>query len=351
LRFLAVDVVRDLRDDAERTIAEAEARDERFEGAGVALVSVLGLEHVESELARPRPVPLGGDELEPCLRVDEPANEPRARDAIDVDALSGYPSGAAGRLGGMGWCRNLSARRAEPCLEPRQLFVGRPAARGPEEVDGDEAREAPFQPAQLSLDWPPAVCRPAPPATRQCLEEALRVRHDLAVVRVPRGAKQTLDLGVGEAIHEVGLAHRGLPPAGHDLLALPLEVFDRLVGTGEDVHRVLDRDRAETLQPAPHLDPEVVGFGRDLVDEQDPAVCSGLRHVGVASQTNPLTITSVSCENFPSKTSLDRDHVTGGDMGQRISALAAILLIMPARQQAQQPLAPIDWKRVDAGLG
>src|SRR2546428_9372857 len=72
---------------------------------------------------------------------------------------------------------------------------------------------------------------------------------------------------------------------------------------------------------------------------------------GVASQTNPLTITSVSCENFPSKASLDRDHLTGGDMGQRISALAALLVIMPARQQAQQPLAPIDWKRVDAGLG
>src|SRR3989442_10360360 len=45
------------------------------------------------------------------------------------------------------------------------------------------------------------------------------------------------------------------------------------------------------------------------------------------------------------------DHLTGGDMGQRISALAALLLIMPARQQAQQPLVPIDWKRVDAGLG
>ena len=38
-------------------------------------------------------------------------------------------------------------------------------------------------------------------------------------------------------------------------------------------------------------------------------------------------------------------------MGQGISALAALLVIMPARQQAQQPLAPIDWKRVDAGLG
>src|SRR5438552_14317637 len=38
-------------------------------------------------------------------------------------------------------------------------------------------------------------------------------------------------------------------------------------------------------------------------------------------------------------------------MGRRISALAALLVIMPARQQAQQPFAPIDWKRVDAGLG
>src|SRR5438093_5584344 len=72
---------------------------------------------------------------------------------------------------------------------------------------------------------------------------------------------------------------------------------------------------------------------------------------GVTSQTNLLTITSVSCENFPSKASLDRDHLTGGDMCQTISALAALLVIMPARQQAQQPLAPIDWKRVDAGLG
>src|SRR5207245_3772868 len=60
---------------------------------------------------------------------------------------------------------------------------------------------------------------------------------------------------------------------------------------------------------------------------------------------------SVSCEKFRSKTSLDRDHLTGGDMEQRISALAALLLIIPARQQAQQPLAPVDWKLVDAGLG
>src|SRR5437773_8856945 len=38
-------------------------------------------------------------------------------------------------------------------------------------------------------------------------------------------------------------------------------------------------------------------------------------------------------------------------MGPRCSALTPLLLIVPARQQAQQPFAPIDWNRVDAGLG
>ena len=38
-------------------------------------------------------------------------------------------------------------------------------------------------------------------------------------------------------------------------------------------------------------------------------------------------------------------------MGQRFSALAALLVMMPAPQHAQQPLAPIDWKQVDVGLG
>ncbi|HYT99775.1 MAG TPA: DUF1259 domain-containing protein [Gemmatimonadales bacterium] len=38
-------------------------------------------------------------------------------------------------------------------------------------------------------------------------------------------------------------------------------------------------------------------------------------------------------------------------MGQRISVLAALLLIIAIRDQAQQPFAPIDWKQVDAGLG
>jgi len=99
-RLLAVDVVHDFRDDAERAIGEAEARDEGLEGAGVPLVGVVGLEHVEAELARPRPVPLGDDELDLRLRVDEPGNQPRARNAIDVDPLPGHPGSSVRRRGG-----------------------------------------------------------------------------------------------------------------------------------------------------------------------------------------------------------------------------------------------------------
>src|SRR2546425_11136862 len=82
----------------------------------------------------------------------------------------------------------------------------------------------------------------------------------------------------------------------------------------------LDRGGAETLQPAPYLDPEVVGL---VYHARNYA--ARLRWIGITSGEET--------------------------MGPRFSALAALLLIVPALQRAQQPLAPIDWKQVDAGLG
>ena len=191
---------------------------------------VLGLEHVEPDLARPRAVPVGGDELELRLGIDEPANEPRARDSIDVHPLPRHPCCAPGsRCGGR---RRRRLRPLEARLEPGELFVGGLTARGPEEVDGDDLRQAPLQAADVRRDLSSPVDLPTLAAAPQSLQQPLRVRLDLAVVRVPRCAKQRLDLAVGEAIHEVCFAYRSPPTAGHDLPHLPLEVLDRVLRAG-----------------------------------------------------------------------------------------------------------------------
>src|SRR5207237_6066341 len=97
-------------------------------------------------------------------------------------------------------------------------------------------------------------------------------------------------------------------------------------------------------------------------------------------------ITSVSCENFSSNRRPDWDQLTGGGMphsagwhrwGWRagVSGVVGLVLIVAAcsrereegergeeesesagqeqqeRTQTQRPLAPIDWKQVDIGLG
>src|SRR5207237_8016613 len=82
----------------------------------------------------------------------------------------------------------------------------------------------------------------------------------------------------------------------------------------------LDRGGAETLQPAPYLDPEVVGLvyhARNYV--------ARLRWIGINSREET--------------------------MGPRFSALAALLLIVPARQPPQQPPAPLDRKQETTGPG
>jgi hypothetical protein len=54
-------------------------------------VRELGVEHVEAQLARRRRVTASGHELERRLLVDEATDQPRAGDAVDVDALPGDP--------------------------------------------------------------------------------------------------------------------------------------------------------------------------------------------------------------------------------------------------------------------
>ena len=64
LAVLEVDVVHDLADRRQRGIVAAALLQQHLEGAAIALVGELGLEHVEPKLARPRTIALRGDELE-----------------------------------------------------------------------------------------------------------------------------------------------------------------------------------------------------------------------------------------------------------------------------------------------
>src|SRR5207248_9095333 len=73
------------------------------------------------------------------------------------------------------------------------------------------------------------------------------------------------------ALDEPCLDQRGIAAALDDLAEHPVEVLMGLIAAWQRVHRVLDGDRAEPLQPAPDLHPEVVRLGRDLVDEEQPA--------------------------------------------------------------------------------
>src|SRR5207247_562350 len=98
LRVLEIDVMHDPGDRPQRGILEAEFFEEDLEGAAVALMGVVRLEHVEAHFTGLRPVSLACDELEARVWIDEAVDEPGASHPIDVNPLPGYPGPAADLL-------------------------------------------------------------------------------------------------------------------------------------------------------------------------------------------------------------------------------------------------------------
>src|SRR5712692_2470639 len=102
LAILTIDVVHQLANDPQPRVGEPETRYQRFEGATVALVCVLGLEHVKAQLIRGGAGILGRDEPEASFRVDETADEPGAGDPVHMYAAPGHPGAATDRARGPG---------------------------------------------------------------------------------------------------------------------------------------------------------------------------------------------------------------------------------------------------------
>ena len=129
------------------------------------------------------------------------------------------------------------------------------------------------------MRWPAPAAAPtqAPPQPRQLLLAGLaapgqraRVALDGGVVGVALGSEYGLDLLVARAGQQGATAERGPTALRLDLTRQPLEVFPGFRPSGQDVDGVLERDGTEPLQAAPDLHPEIVGLGRDLMDQEEP---------------------------------------------------------------------------------
>ena len=192
--------------------------------------------------------------------------------------MAGDPDAALQIVDGIPRHLNLDRRGhdvlPEGFLQPGEQPIGGLAAVGAEEVDGHD------------LGLPGLEAREPGPRLGALLRRgfAAQPRGDAAcllgkcvIVLVARRAEHGAHLLVLQAVDEPRLADHRLAAAIGDLVREPGEILLRLLAGRQRVDRVLDRDRTDALQAAPHLDAQIGRLGRDLVDQQQPAIrrCGG----------------------------------------------------------------------------
>src|SRR5262245_4388840 len=276
LRVLQIDVVHDLRNWHECPVVETEARDEHLEGAEIALVRELGLEHVEAELPCLGLVALGRHELEGRILVDEATDEPGTGYAVDVNALSSDPDPLL-RLGdgerargdsGARWCRRRDAL-FQPGNEAFRCF----AAWRAEEVDFDDLSETFAKASDCGRRRRARLVRERASAGRKSIVHKLAdVRGESPVVLLPGAQEQAADFLVGETFYEPSLAERRLAAVLVNLTEHPFEVLAGLVSARKEIDGVLERDGAESLKAPPDLHPKIGRLRGKLMDEEEPGV-------------------------------------------------------------------------------
>ena len=155
--------------------------------------------------------------------------------------------------------------------QPRLQFFERSfsgfAADSTKEVDLGDLGEALTQPCGLRATF---IDRFLLQLGTQRLGHSAGVPGDLLVVGIAGLIEQLADLIIRKPVDEAGLAQERLTATFDDLAQQPFEILLGPFAHGERMHGILDRDRADPLQPAPDLDPEIGGLRRQLVDQQQP---------------------------------------------------------------------------------
>src|SRR4051812_22745276 len=84
----------DIRDCAKGWVLLPDMIEQHFKRALVAFMRKFGLEHIETKFALIRLIAFAHDEFEARVWIDESADQPGARNAIDVNALPRHPGPA-----------------------------------------------------------------------------------------------------------------------------------------------------------------------------------------------------------------------------------------------------------------
>ncbi len=244
----------------ERPVGQPGARDERLEGAPVALMREVASHHVESDFSLSRRL-LRIDESEARARVEESPDQPGGSDPVDMDTPARDPDAADERsLPRTGPPARPPARR----IQVRHALLGVLAAGRIEEVD--------------LPDLVQELARPGGPL-RQTLVLLLPPIADLldqgGIVRVAFGPELVDERLSGLAIEKLRFADIGLAPARDRLLDDPLEVFETLLAPGQDIDGVFQRHGADAGEPLADLGAQVERLRRELVDEQVPVSTLG----------------------------------------------------------------------------
>jgi len=145
------------------------------------------------------------------------------------------------------------------------------------EVDCGDVRHALLQARDGGFDLAALLVRDLSLA-RNAAHRLVGLISDGLVIRIARRAEHLPHLLVVQAFDEPRLDQRGVSAAFDDLAQDPVQVLLRLLAAGQRIHRVLDGDCAELLQPPPDLHAKVIRLRWDLVDEQQPATLCFFPH-------------------------------------------------------------------------
>ena len=132
-------------------------------------------------------------------------------------------------------------------------------------------------------------------------QQEVGLLDDFLIICLAGILKQGDNLIISEPFHKAHFGNGAPPAAVHDLPKGPIQVLQGMLGIRHDVHRRFDGHRPHLLQSPPDLDPEGVGFGGKLVNQEKPLVMGLGYHLHVQFNCYVESVTGVTSCQCPNR--------------------------------------------------